>query len=112
MERVEVQHIMETELKCVQRAAANVCNRNCGECDLLMDTDKIIQAYSYVITLLEVWDGLFKSYEELTDKFNKQMELGNYNSAMWTKQIDEWCIDTLRGIVSDYYADKLINGNK
>ena len=56
MERVETQHIMETELKCVQRAATNACDRNCGECDLLMDTDKIIQAYSYVITLLNKED--------------------------------------------------------
>lgn len=112
MERVEVQHIMETELKCVQRAAANVCDRNCGECDLLMDTNKIIQAYSYVITLLEVWDGLFKSYEELIDKQMELSSIGNHDPAMWTKQVDEWCIDTLRSIVGDYYADKLINGNK
>ena len=53
MEKVEVRHIMENELKCVQRAAANACDRNCSACNLLMNTDKIIQAYSYVITLLE-----------------------------------------------------------
>ena len=57
MQKVEVQYIMENELKCVQRAAANACDRNCGECDLLMDTDKIIQAYSYVITLLNREDN-------------------------------------------------------
>ena len=49
----EVHNIMENELRCVQRASTCCCNRECDKCDLLMDTDKIISAYGYVIRMLE-----------------------------------------------------------
>lgn len=45
--------IMENELRCVQRAGVNGCDRDCGSCVLLMDTNEIIQAYGKVIKLLE-----------------------------------------------------------
>ena len=48
-----IHDIMENELRCVQRAAVNACDRNCKECDLLMDTDEIIQAYNDVLKILE-----------------------------------------------------------
>lgn len=53
MNNVEAHEVMENELRCVQRAAANCCDRNCGQCPLLMDTGKIIGAYGYVIKMLE-----------------------------------------------------------
>ena len=49
----ETLKVMKNELKCVRVASANLCDRNCGQCSLLMDTDKIIEAYRYVIELLE-----------------------------------------------------------
>ena len=53
IERSRVHEIMENELRCVQRASNYCCNRECEKCDLLMDTDEIINAYGYVILMLE-----------------------------------------------------------
>ena len=53
MSKKEVHDIMENELRCVQRASVNGCDRDCGSCVLLMDTNEIIQAYGKVIKLLE-----------------------------------------------------------
>lgn len=46
--------IMENELRCVQRASCGGCDRECGECPLLMDDKEIIKAYGYVIRMLEL----------------------------------------------------------
>lgn len=48
-----IHDIMENELRCVQRASVNACDRNCKECNLLMDTDEIIQAYNEIIKIIE-----------------------------------------------------------
>lgn len=60
-----IQHIhdiMENELQCVQRNELKECDRDCGKCDLLMDTDEIIQAYNDVLKILERIKNL-KQYE-------------------------------------------------
>ena len=49
----EVRDIMENELRCVQIASTNKCNRDCANCPIVMDTGKIIAAYGYVIKMLE-----------------------------------------------------------
>lgn len=46
--------IMENELRCVQTASCGGCDRECGECSLLMDDKEIIKAYGYVIRMLEL----------------------------------------------------------
>ena len=53
MTTYKAKEIMENELRCVQTASINRCDRNCGICPLLRDTDEIIKAYSFVIKLLE-----------------------------------------------------------
>ena len=55
MDLIKTHEIMENELRCVQRASVNACDRDCGYCDLLMDTNEIIQAYGNVIKLIEAW---------------------------------------------------------
>ncbi len=57
MDLIKTHEIMENELRCVQRASVNACDRDCKHCDLLMDTDEIIQAYGMVITMLESWSN-------------------------------------------------------
>lgn len=57
MDLIKAHEIMENELRCVQRASVNVCDRDCRHCDLLMDTDEIIQAYEMVIKMLESWSS-------------------------------------------------------
>lgn len=57
-----------------------------------------------VIKALEIWDNLFKSYEVLTKEITESEDIKNA-----TKRIDDWCIEQLRGIISDYYADLIID---
>lgn len=52
MNKEDVRDIMKNELRCVQRASAEYCDRDCAHCDLLRDTLDIIQAYEYVIKML------------------------------------------------------------
>lgn len=46
--------ILENELRCVQRASTKRCDRECENCDLLMDTDDIAKAY---ITVMDKYLG-------------------------------------------------------
>ena len=64
-----------------------------------------LNALDIAIEALETWDNLFKSYEILTKEIT---EIGDTKNA--TKRIDDWCIEQLRGIISDYYADLIIKG--
>ena len=61
------------------------------------------EAVEMGIQALETWNNLFKSYEALTKEIT---ESGDIKNA--TKRIDDWCIEQLRGIISDYYADLII----
>ena len=45
--------ILLNEMECVQRASDEECNRDCAKCDLLRDTNKILQAYRIAIRALE-----------------------------------------------------------
>ena len=53
MTNQEAIRLMENELRCVQRANANCCDRNCAACDLLEEADDIIKAYGMAIKALE-----------------------------------------------------------
>ena len=48
-----IHDIMKNELRCVQRNEFKECDRDCGKCDLLMDTDEIIKAYGEIIKITE-----------------------------------------------------------
>lgn len=57
----EVKQLMEVERKCVHWNDIDICNRNCGACELVQPTEKLLEAYDYVIALLSVledWRGL------------------------------------------------------
>lgn len=60
-------------------------------------------ALGMAIKALEAWDNLFKSYEILTKEITESEDIKNA-----TKRIDDWCIEQLRGIISDYYADLIL----
>lgn len=51
--REDVVDILLNEMECVQRASDDECDRDCIKCDLLRDTDKILQAYRMAIKDLE-----------------------------------------------------------
>lgn len=66
--------IMENELRCVQRASVNGCDRDCGHCELLMDTDEIVQAYGLVIKSLEAWIVCINEIVDFYHKFAKEKD--------------------------------------
>ena len=53
MTREEVHDLMENELRCVQWASTNRCDRDCAKCPLVKDDEELVQAYGYVIKALE-----------------------------------------------------------
>ena len=65
MDLIKAHEIMENELRCVQRASVNACDRDCGHCDLLIDTSEIVQAYGMVIKILEEQITIEKIKEEI-----------------------------------------------
>lgn len=71
------------------------------------DMPKKKEALDMAIKALEIWDNLFKSYEVLINEIIENEDIKNA-----TKRIDDWCIEQLRGIISDYYADLIIKENE
>ena len=53
--------IIENEKKCVLRAGKEECDRDCLHCDLLRDSNDIIQSYDYVLDVLNniLWEKSF-----------------------------------------------------
>ena len=47
----QIINIIKTERECVARQQ---CDRDCGKCDLVLDSEDILAAYDRVIYLLEV----------------------------------------------------------
>lgn len=67
----------------------------------------ISEALDMAIKALDTWDNLFKSYEVLTKEITESEDIKNA-----TKRVDDWCIEQLRGIISDYYADLILKEDK
>lgn len=51
-------NIIENEIRCVQRATTNCCDRDCGKCPLVMDDTAIIKAYGMAIQALQDIDQI------------------------------------------------------
>lgn len=52
MNYLKAVHIIQKEKECVIRASHEGCNRDCGKCGLLMDSQDIIEAYDTAIEAL------------------------------------------------------------
>ena len=52
------------------------------------------------IKTYEVWDQVLDSYDTLINQLNKEND--GTNSS---KRVDNWCVDTLRKVLCDYYAN-------
>lgn len=48
----KVIEILENEKACVVRNVRNECDRNCAKCDLVLPDADIINAYNYVLAVL------------------------------------------------------------
>ena len=53
MDTEEVIKVLKVERECVRRASTAGCNRDCENCDLLMDAKDIITAYNVAISMLK-----------------------------------------------------------
>ena len=87
------------------------CNKNLKE--FMRITDKTSEykflednyiALDMAIQALDIWNKMFKSYEALTAKIESEDDISHA-----TERIDKWCVEQLRNIISDYYADRIIN---
>lgn len=52
MNLVRTLQLMEIELECIRRNENNECDRDCANCDIVQETEDLIDAYSTVISLL------------------------------------------------------------
>lgn len=61
LELPEIIDIIENEKKCVLRADAKECNRDCLHCDLLRNSNDIIQSYDFILDVLRnmLWEKSF-----------------------------------------------------
>ena len=79
MELYEVRNVMKNEKQCVQRASSNLCNRDCLECDLVMNDTNLLEAYDEVLKVLNraiYWElSLDKHKELLRNISNQNVEL-------------------------------------
>ena len=48
-------------LKCITRV--DTCNRDCGKCDLVQDTDELKAMYKWVIKRLATYKGVVERLE-------------------------------------------------
>ena len=48
--------VIRREIECVSRASSG-CDRNCGDCELVMEDSEIIRAYERAIRLIEAEDN-------------------------------------------------------
>lgn len=73
MEIKEAIEIMKTEAKCVKRNyVENNCDRDCSNCELLIDPSQISNAYTVVISAAEKQtpkEPIMKPYDDLEDEY-------------------------------------------
>ena len=49
--------ILETEKKCVERNINKDCEKDCGNCDLVLEDEEILTAYTLAISILKTIHG-------------------------------------------------------
>lgn len=62
-----VTEILKIEKECVERQDTPQCNRDCGNCDLLLPTEEVKQAYTLAI-------GCIEGTQSLLDKIRTEIE--------------------------------------
>ena len=59
MDIKKAKKIMEVELECVLRQDTPKCNRDtcgCQCCDLIQETEDVVAAYNFVLSVLDLYD--------------------------------------------------------
>lgn len=72
-----VVEILRTEKECVERQDTPKCNRDCGNCDLLLPTEEVKQAYTLAI-------GCIEGTQSLLDEIRAEIEnIGEPSCGFW-----------------------------
>lgn len=57
MNQLRATELLEIELACVRRNESGACDRNCAVCDLVQETDELVDMYEYVINRMKSSDA-------------------------------------------------------
>lgn len=66
-------------------------------------TEDDAETLQMAIDIMRKYKKIIKDYETLADSLEKS----GTSPKVCSKKIDEFCIDAMRGILGDYYADVL-----
>lgn len=64
----DVIKVLQTEKSCVWRNDNGGCDRDCEHCDLVMDSQVILNAYDKAIEIIEKYSKIKESIDELRRK--------------------------------------------
>lgn len=53
----QIIEILEIERECVKRNVEKDCDRDCGSCDLVLEDEEILTAYTLAISILKTIHG-------------------------------------------------------
>ena len=53
----QIVEILEKERECVKRNVSKDCDRDCGNCDLVLEDEEILTAYTLAISILKTIQG-------------------------------------------------------
>lgn len=113
--------VMQNEKECVIRNSKQQCNRECNNCDLVLEDNEIIEAYTYVIHIINSVEKLRKrlrksrkeakrykrKYLMLKIKISRTIEqlseygsiMVQYTNKMSKEKIAEHCVKETKQII-------------
>lgn len=106
MTNEEIIKILRIERECVSRA--DECDRQCNRCELVQNTDKLLEVYENAIYKLEMLSEFEKEYSstvseyqdlsEENDKLRKEVKKRRREKRKWKRRalMYENCLETMR----------------
>lgn len=102
----EIVRILRIERECVSRA--DECDRQCNRCELVQNTDKLLDVYENAIYKLEMlsefekeYRSVVSEYQNLTeenDKLRKEVRKRRKDKRKWKRRALMYkdCLETMR----------------
>ena len=53
MSTEQILKVLKNERECIKRQGTDKCDRNCGNCDLCLPDDEILEVYDHLIKIVE-----------------------------------------------------------
>lgn len=111
MNKNKALEVMLTEKCCVERQEdISKCDRRCCECDLLLPTEEVLQAYDFVINMLTEkerphgkWIKINPEARGYAEFFRCSVCLSNVQLSYWDKECEyEYCPNCGADMRGDY----------